>query len=67
MDNDAPIIDFVSETFQPSGVHDLRPVPTGGSLADEVVAPGVREVPEPDGYRTPRWGGRLLNARAPAA
>jgi hypothetical protein len=65
--DDAPIIGLVSETFEPLGVHDLRPVPAGGSLAAEVVALGVRDAPEARGHSTPRWGGRLLNARVPAA
>lgn len=65
--DDAPITGLVSEAFEPLGVHDLRPVPVGGSLAAEVVALGVRDAPEPSGHTTPRWGGRLLNARVPVA
>ena len=65
--NDAPITGLVSEAFEPPGAHDLRPVPVGGSLAAEVIALGVRDAPEPSGHMTPRWGGRLLNARVPVA
>jgi len=65
--DDAPITGLVPETFAPLDVHDLRPVPSGGSLAAEVVALGVRDAPEPFGHTTPRWGGRLLNARVPVA
>jgi hypothetical protein len=64
---DAPITGLVSETFAPLGMHDLRPVPTGEALAAEVVSLGVRDALEPSGQTTPRWGGRLLNARIPVA
>jgi hypothetical protein len=65
--DDAPITGLVSETFEPLGVHDLRAVPIHGSLAAEVVALGVRDAPEAHARSTPRWGGRLLNARVPVA
>lgn len=64
---DEPITGLVSETFEPLGVHDVRAVPAGGSLAAEVVALGVRDAPGSRGHATPRWGGRLLNARVPVA
>jgi len=67
VNDDAPITGLVSETFEPLGMHDLRAVPTGGSLPAEVVALGIRDAPESRGHTTTRWGGRLLNARAPVA
>lgn len=65
--DDAPITGLAFDTFEPLGVHDLRPVPAGGSLAAEVVALGVRDAREARSHATPRWGGRLLNARVPVA
>lgn len=65
--DDAPITGLASESFEPLGVHDLRPVPASGSLAAEAVALGVRDATESRGDATPRWGGRLLNARASVA
>jgi hypothetical protein len=67
INDDVTITGLVSETFEPLGVHDLRPVPAGGSLATEVIALGVRGASNAHGYTTPRWGGRLLNGRVPVA
>lgn len=55
------------ETFPPLGVHRLpRSRRPRATLPREMVALGVREVPDPRRGRSaagPRWGGELLNAR----
>jgi hypothetical protein len=61
------ITGLVKEGFAPLGRHDIRSSGRSGVLPAEMVALGVREVPEPAPSRPsaghPRWGGELLNAR----
>ena len=61
---------LVSEHFAAPGEHDLRSTRSGGTLAAEIVALGVREEPEPAGgsSQSPcRWGGRLVKPRGRVA
>lgn len=59
------ITGLADEQFAPLGQHDVRSSGRSGPLAAEVVALGVREMPERarPAAGSPRWGGRLLNAR----